>query len=148
MGALVQSKAQNETFPTQGVSNARLFKVYDNPKEDKTDQFELIGFGNTSFSASNVSDGTAGSFNHNVQIVVGLVAIKAGTNSFQLNFYTSPNNVQQAASFNNGVLNIYYPIALYDAIRTKLEQAFAAKRKVIIKVTQKPNGYREGILLL
>ena len=43
--------------------------------------------------------------------------------------------MQQAATYSDGTLNIYYPVAVYDDIRTKLEQAFAARKKVTVKVT-------------
>jgi hypothetical protein len=137
----------NETTPGTVNPQSRIFKVYNNPKDEKTDQFDITGFGGTSFTASNTADGTANSYHHNVQIIVGLTTNKAG-NNFQLNFYSSATNIQQAASYTDGTLNIYYPIELYDAIRTKLEQAFSAKKKVTLKVVQKPNGYREGTLVL
>src|SRR5688572_14811587 len=73
----------------------RVFKVYNNPSQEKTDQFDITGFGGTTFTASNTADGTTNSFNHNVQVIVGLTSAKAGSN-FQLNFYSSPNNIQQA----------------------------------------------------
>jgi len=138
--------AQNSETNNSGAGT-RVFKVYNNPKEEKTDQFEITGFGATTFTASNTADGTTNSFNHNVQIILGLTSAKAG-NNFQLNFYSSSNNIQQAATYNEGVLNIYYPVELYDAVRTKLEQAFTARKKVTVKVVQKPNGYREGTLVL
>lgn len=128
-------------------TGTRVFKVYNNPSQEKTDQFDVTGFGGTTFTASNTADGTTNSFNHNVQIIVALTSAKAGSN-FQLNFYSTPNSIQQAATYTEGVLNIYYPVELYEAIRTKLEQAFAAKKKVTVKVIQKPNGYREGTLIL
>ena len=131
------------TMPTV----TRVFKVYNNPTQEKTDQFDITGIGGTTFVASNTADGTANSFLHNVQVIVKLNTSKAGSD-FQLNFYSSPNNVQQAATYTDGVLNIYYPVELYDAVRTRLEQALAAKKKVTVKVVQKPNGYREGTLVL
>ena len=136
-----------EAVPGTSTNATRAFKVYNNPTTDKTDNFDITGFGGTTFTASNTADGTTNSFNHNVQIVVALTSSKAG-NNFQLNFYNSPSNIQQAATYTDGTLNIYYPVQLYDAIRTRLEQAFAAKRKVSVKVVQKTNGYREGTLVL
>lgn len=146
-GTLTASAQPSETTPLKGTTGQRVFKVYNNPTQEKTDQFDITGFGGTTFTASNTTDGTTNSFNHNVQIIVGLTTAKAG-NNFQLNFYNSPNSIQQAATYTDGTLNIYYPVQLYDAIRTKLEQAFAARKKVTVKVIQKPNGYREGTLIL
>jgi hypothetical protein len=142
------SAQQSETNNGNSSNLPRVFKVYNNPSQEKTDQFEITGFGGTTFTASNTADGTANSFNHNVQIILGLNSAKAVSTNFQLNFYSGTNNIQQAASFSDGTVNIYYPVALYDAVRTKLEQSFAAKKKVTVKVVQKPNGYREGTLVL
>jgi len=127
----------------------RVFKVYNNPTNDKTDQFEIQGIGGTTFTASNTSDGTAESYKHSLQIVVALTpANKTGNSNYQLIFYSPNDNMQQAATYNDGILNIYYPVAVYDDIKTKLEQAFAARKKVMVKVIQKTNGYREGTLIL
>ena len=127
----------------------KIFKVYNNPMKDKTDQFEIQGIGGTTFTASNTSDGTAESYKHSLQIVVALTPVnKTGNNNYQLIFYSPNDNMQQAATYSDGTLNIYYPVAVYDDIKTKLEQAFAARKKVSVKVTQKPNGYREGTLIL
>ena len=139
---------QSETTPgTNSNPGVRVFKVYNNPKDDKVDQFDVTGFGATTFTASNTADGTTNSFHHNVQVIVGLTSTKAGHN-FQLNFYNAATNIQQAATYADGTVNIYYPIELYDAVRSKLEQAFAARKKVTVKVVQKSNGYREGTLSL
>ena len=148
---IMNVSAQNETLAEgmkNGIGNQRAFKVYNNPTQDKTDQFEIQGFGGTTFTASNTADGSTNSYNHSLKVIVGLVPNKAGNNNFQLNFYSPGENIQQAATYTDGILNIYYPVSVYDAIRSKLEQAFAAKKKVTVKVIQKPNGYREGVLVL
>ncbi len=127
----------------------KVFKVNNNPKQDKTDQLEIQGIAGTTFTASNTSDGTPDSYKHSLQIVVALTPVsKTGNNNYQLIFYSPNDNMQQAATYNDGTLNIYYPVAVYDDIKTKLEQAFAARKKVSVKVVQKPNGYREGTLIL
>lgn len=144
-GALAVSAQSSEIVP--GTVGERVFKVYNNPAQDKTDQFDITGIGGTTFTASNTADGTAKSFDHSVQIIVTLTTNKAGTN-FQLNFYSSAKNIQQAATAADGTVNIYYPVELYDAVRTRLEQALAARKKVTVKVIQKTNGYREGTLVL
>lgn len=144
-GALTVSAQSSEIVP--GTVGERVFKVYNNPAQDKTDQFDITGIGGTTFTASNTADGTAKSYDHSVQVIVDLSTNKAGT-KFQLNFYSSANNIQQAASAADGTVNIYYPIELYDAVRTRLEQALAARKKVTVKVIQKTNGYREGTLVL
>lgn len=127
----------------------QIFKVYNNPTRDKTDQFEIQGLGGTTFTTSNTIDGTANSYKHSLQIIVALTPVnKTGNNNFQLIFYSPNDNIQQAATYNDGTLNIYFPVAVYDDIKTKLEQSFAARKKVTVKVIQKTNGYREGTLIL
>ena len=141
------SDKASDNVPTLG--RTLIFKVNNNPSQEKTDQFEIQSLGGTTFTASNTTDGSTNSYKHSLQIIVGLIpANKSGNNNFQLNFYSSADNIQQAATYNDGTLNIYYPVTVYDAIRTKLEQAFAARKKVMVKVIQKPNGYREGTLIL
>lgn len=125
-----------------------LFKVYNNPEKDQTDQFEIQALGTTTFTASNTADGSANSYRHSLQIVVGLIPVnRNASTSFQLHFYSPNDNIQQAAMYKDGTLSIYYPVEVYDDIRAKLEQALAAKKKVSVKVVQKTNGYREGTLL-
>jgi hypothetical protein len=139
----------SETEFSKAPAGVRAFKVYNNPTQEKTDQFDIQGFGGTTFTASNTADGTTNSFKHSLQIIVTLVPVnKTGNKNFQLNFYSPTENIQQAATYTDETLNIYYPVTVYDAIRAKLEQAFAARKKVMVKVIQKPNGYREGTLVL
>ena len=154
LGTVCVSAQQNDNPESSrpmlpGRGSGAVFKVYHNPTQEKTDQFEISGVGGTTFTASNTADGTINSYKHSLQIVVALIpANKTGNNNFQLNFYSPTDNVQQAATYFDGTLNIYYPVTVYDDIRTKLEQAFAAKKKVTVKVVQKPNGYREGTIVL
>jgi hypothetical protein len=148
---LLSASAQPTDVDIGSKLPARQFKVYNNPTTDKNDQFEIQSLGGTTFLASNTVDGTANSYKHTLQINMSLIPIKttsvpAGAN-FQLVFYSELQPVQQAATYTDGVLNIYYPISFYDGVREKLEQALLAKRKVYVKVVQKPNGYREGTLI-
>ena len=121
--------AQNDSEISKAPQGRIAFKIY-NPTEDKTDLFDIQGIGGTTFTVSNIP------------------ANKTGNNNFQLNFYSPNENIQQAATYADGTLNIYYPVAIYEDIRTRLEQAFTAKRKVTVKVIQKTNGYREATLVL
>ena len=116
---------------------------------EKNDQFEIQGFGGTTFTASNTVDGSTNSYKHSLKIVVGLVpVVKTGNTNFKLIFYSPTDNIQEAATYSDGTLNIYFPEAVYEDIKAKLEQAFAARKKVMVKVIQKPDGYREGTLVL
>lgn len=124
-----------------------VFKVHNNPAQDQTDQFDIQGMGGSSFTVSNTADGSANSYKHALNVVLSLIPVnKTGYSSFELNFYSPGENIQQAANYKDGVLHIYYPVSLYTDIRTRLEQAFAARKKVTVKVVQKPTGYREGSL--
>ena len=126
----------------------RVFKVYNNPAQDKTEQFEIQGLGGITFTASNTADGTINSYKHSLQVNVTLLAAgKYYNENFQLIFYSESQNIQQAASYNDAVLNIFYPVSLYQSIKEKLDQSFAARKKVYVKVIQKTNGYREGSLI-
>lgn len=127
----------------------QVFKVYNTVSEEKNNQFEIQGLGGTTFTASNTVDGSTNSYKHSLKIVVGLVpAVKTGNNNFRLIFYSPSDNIQEAANYSDGTLNIYFPESVYEDIKVKLEQAFAARKKVMVKVIQKPDGYREGTLVL
>ena len=150
----VTVSAQNETnsrvSSPDAVLSQRVFKVYNNPDRDKTDQIEIQGLGGVTFTTSNTADGTTNSYKHSPEINLTLIPVKggtSGTSSIQLIFYSPVENIQQAASSNTGVLSIYYPLSMYDGIKEKLDQSIAAKKKIVVKVTQRTNGYREGSLI-
>ncbi|MDZ4795168.1 MAG: hypothetical protein SGI83_12885 [Bacteroidota bacterium] len=119
-------------------------------REATNELFEIQGMGGTTFTSSNTMDGTSNSFKHSLQILIGLVPVAKTPNptiSFQLIFYSPNDNIQQAATSLENKVNIYFPIAVYDDIRSKLEQTFTARKKVTIKVVQQTNGYREGTIV-
>lgn len=117
-------------------------------KEDKIDLIEVTGIGTSAFSTSNTFDGTTSSYKHSLKITVGLLTSGANKEGFQLVFYSPTELIPYAANSDAGVTYVYYPISLYDAIKLKLDQSFAAKKKVQLKVTQKKDGFREGVLVL
>jgi len=137
----------NSSSTKTPVVGERVFKIYNAPTKDVTEQFEISGIGTTTFQASNIADGTINSYKHNMQIKMTLIPVKTGNNNFQLIFYQEYEHIQQAATYADGVLNIYYPIAMYEGIKQKLDQYLAAKKKVFVKVVQLTNGYREGTLI-
>ena len=145
-----QNEPASRTSTPDPVLSKRVFKVYNNPDQDKTDQVEVQGPGGITFTTSNTADGTTNSYKHSPQINLTLIPVKngiSGTNSIQLVFYSPTENIQQAASSGAGVLSIYYPLSMYDGIKEKLDQSIAAKKKIVVKVIQKTNGYREGSLI-
>lgn len=150
MVCIVAAQSQETQRDDAGMLDAslqkRVFKVAQ-PTADRSDIYEVTSLGQTTHTASNTSDGSVASFRHSMRIELSLVtpAYKGGT--CQLVFYGSDDKIQQAASTDNGVVSIYYPLAVYESLRTRLEQAIAGRKKVQIKVTQKTNGYREGVLI-
>jgi hypothetical protein len=117
------------------------------PMEDKVETIEVSGLGQTTYTTSNTVDGSVKSFEHSLRIVVSLNTVGGKPSSCQLIFYTAGDKIQQAAASDNGQVNIFYPVSVYESIRTRLEQALTARKKVQIKVTQKTTGYREGVLM-
>ena len=129
-----------------GRSLKRLFKIQ-NVTEDKTEIIDIINTSNASFSASNMADGSAASYKHSLKITLALSTPASVKGSYQLVFYTINKNIPYAAATEGGVVTVFYPISMYDGIKQKLDQSFAAKKKVQLKVIQKTNGYREGTLM-
>ncbi len=124
----------------------RIFKSQ-NPPVDKSDVLEVKGLSGTSFSVSNTADGSSNSYKHALRITVGLQMSDNKQGNFELVFYSASEGIPYAVVQQAGVTSIYYPVSTYEGIKEKLEQAFAARRKVQLKVIQKTNGYREGTLL-
>ena len=114
---------------------------------DKVDQFQIIRAFGTTFSATNFFDGSPKSYNHTMQISIGLVpeGILGGSN-FQLVFYSPSDKIAQACYYESQqqVLLIYYPISMYDYIKEELAKAFDNNKKITIRITQRADGYREG----
>lgn len=145
------SQAQNaDTDPNviktdRGLSK-RIFKNQ-NPPEDKTEIIDIIGAGSAAFSASNTADGSSSSYNHSLRITIGLTTPANVKGTYQLVFYSVQENIPYAAAAQDGVMTVYYPISMYEGIKQRLDQSFAARKKVQLKVVQKTNGYREGTLM-
>ena len=120
-----------------------FFKVY--PTDEKSEQFDIVGLGATSFSASNTADGTPASYNHAVQVSVPLV-LANNKAAYQIVFYSSDDQVPYSVEQVGSVTNVYFPLSLYDALRSKLEQAVAAHKKVQLKLNYKKTGFREAVI--
>ena len=148
VGFTQTSSSEIETVSSLSEANfqKRIFKTRQ-PEKDLTESWEVAALGQTSYTASNVMDGSVNSFQHSIRIVVGLSTPAYKTGSYQLVFYGADEKIQQAASLENGVVSIYYPLATYEALRSRLEQALVARKKVQVKMAQKTNGYREGVLV-
>lgn len=115
------------------------------PEADKTEIFEIVGIKGSTFSVSNTADGTANSYKHSKQVTIELTA--SNNSSYFLVFYSPEENIPYTFSPGKGVNNLYYPLALYDAMRQKLEQSLAAKKKIQLQMIQKTDGFREVSLI-
>src|SRR5687768_6093455 len=122
--------AQNESLVTAEKTREKVEFRTKNPSQDQTNQLEITGLGGSTFTAMNVSDGTANSYDHTLTVTIDLIpANKTAATNFQLYFYSTPGKIPHAAFYNNAALNIYYPISLYESIKERLELALAAKKK-------------------
>lgn len=117
-------------------------------KENKEDILEITGIGTSTFATSSTFSGTASSYKYSLKINVALLTSSANKESFQLVFYSPEEALPLAATSEAGVTYAYYPISLYEAIKLKLDQSLAAKKKVQLKVTLRTDGFREAVLIL
>lgn len=115
------------------------------PTDEKSEQFDIIGLGAISFSASNTADGTPSSYNHSGQISIPLILANNKT-GYQIVFYTSDDQVPYTVEQVGAQTNVYFPLSFYDALRAKLEQSIAARKKVQLKLNYKKTGFREGVI--
>jgi len=114
---------------------------------DQSEVLNITGVNSFVFTVSNLADGTEKSFHHNQRIVVSLNISESKSEKYQLVFYSNDDRLPFAVASDLSSFSIYYPIHLYESIKTKLEQAIAAKKKVQLKIVRKMDGYREGSLI-
>lgn len=138
----------NPAMNVEQQANAKVKSamLVNNPVKDQFYSFDIIGTSGTVFTTSNFTDGTTNSYINTQQIIVTLIPADKTKGTFQVIFFTHSDEVLKTASYENNVVKVFYPIALYDDIKGKLEASFAAKKKVVVNVTEKTNGYREGVL--
>lgn len=115
------------------------------PVADKTDLFEVTGIKRSIFTVSNTADGTLESYKHTKRITMELSA--TNNNSYEVVFYSSEEKVPLVIATSTGKPVIYYPIEMYESIRQKLEQSFAARKKIQLQVVEKTTGFREVSLI-
>jgi hypothetical protein len=82
-----------------------------------------------------------------LKIILSLLTGANKSLGYQLVFNPDADKSGYAVELQDGITTINFPQMTFEAIRQKLEQSIAAKRKVQIKITQNPNGYREGVLV-
>ena len=116
--------------------------------QDKDDMIEISGINGTVFTAYNNFDGSPGSYNQMLQISIGLLPVMpGGSYNFSLIFYSPADKISQAAYYDQGVLDIFYPMAMYGEIKEKINQSIHDNKKIYVRVIQKVNGYREGSII-
>jgi hypothetical protein len=146
LNAGAQSEKDPNVFQSGGVLTKRAFKT-DLPAADKTENFEVKAVSGVTISTSNTADGSQNSYKHALRITMDLMMSDVKAGNYRLVFYSEGENIPFAVSRQDGFVSIYYPVSIYSDIREKLDQAFASRKKVTIKVTEKTTGYREGILV-
>jgi len=140
-----KSEEDPDVIRSGGVLMKRAFRT-ELPAADKTETWEVKGISSVVFAASNTADGSTNSYKHNLRITIELLMTDIKAGKYQLVFYSAGENMPYAMSRLEGFTTIYYPVAIYDDIRQKLEQSLAARKKVTIKVAEKTNGFKEGVL--
>jgi hypothetical protein len=128
------------------MQQGRAFKSI-MPQQEKSDSYEVTGSKLISISVANTADGSQNSYKHAMRLVLGLSFSNPKAGPAQLVFYSGGESIPYAEITENGVLNIYYPYEVYETIRQRLEESLAARRKVQLKITEKPTGYREAVLV-
>jgi|JI6StandDraft_1071083.scaffolds.fasta_scaffold00099_4 hypothetical protein len=141
-----KSEEDPEAVRSGGVLMKRAFKT-EMPAADKNETWEVKGISSVVFAASNLADGSHNSYKHSLRITMELTMTDVKAGKFQLVFYSAGENMPYAMSRLDGITSIYYPVAIYDDIRQKLEQSLAIRKKVTVKVAEKTNGYKEGVLV-
>lgn len=117
-------------------------------KEDKIDVIDVTGLGGTTFSALNLPDGTsARGDRYSLKITMSLLTGANKTAGYQLVFNPDGEKNTYAVEAKDGITSVNFPQFTFEVIRQKLEQSLAAKKKVQLKITQNPSGFREGVLV-
>jgi hypothetical protein len=154
----VVSAQKSETVQTANTSKEEAQKVVlkgsqktqqggQSSPNDKTDLIEMSGLGGAIFTVANTNNGSPDTYKHSLRITLSLLPASGKQGSYELIFYPPSENIQFSAMYSDGLLKIYYPISLYQGIKEKLDQSFAARKKVTVKVIQQTNGYCEGSLI-
>jgi hypothetical protein len=112
---------------------------------DNVETIEVIGLGTPSFKASNMADGTYSSYEHSLRVGYPLV-LSGGKSGYALCFYGATEKIPYAVETQGGITTFYFPFATHDLIKGRIEQTIATKKKIVVKLTQQADGYREAII--
>ncbi|MFM8805882.1 MAG: hypothetical protein ACKOD1_00810 [Sphingomonadales bacterium] len=112
---------------------------------DNIEMIEVIGLGTASFKVSNMADGTYGSYEHSLRVAYPLV-LTGGKTGYVLCFYGAAEKIPYAVETKSGITTIYFPISTHDVIKARIEQTIAIKKKIVFKLSQLADGYREAMV--
>lgn len=152
-GTLAFSQNQEHTIPAEGAvitGNEKQVTALNsrNKSADKTDNLEITGMGGTVYSAMNFPDGSSRGGKYALKISLALLTGPNKAAGYQLVFVPEGSTINYSVETQNGITSINLPMSTYSAVSQKLEQDIAAKKKVQLKITQNPDGYREAVLAL
>lgn len=112
---------------------------------DNVESIEVVALGTPSFKVSNMADGTYGSYEHALRMTYPLV-LSGGKTGYVLCFYGAGEKIPYTVETKAGITTIYFPISTHEVIKGRMEQTIATKKKIVIKLTQKADGYREALI--
>ena len=118
-----------------------------NANENKIDLLEITGLNGLVFNSMNYPDVSSRGISHSMKITLSLLTGATKATGYQLVFFPANETIQYAVETQNGTTSINLSMNTFETIQQKLEQYLAAKKKVQLKITQNPNGYREGLVI-
>jgi len=125
---------------------AMLFKPV-SITETTQEVIEVIGLGSPSFSVSNNADGTEGSYAHQLRVSYPLQTV-GGKNGYQIIFYGVGEKIPYSVVKEDGKTVVYFPFQIHDQLKSKIEQALNARKKVQLKLLLEPSGIREATWII
>jgi hypothetical protein len=152
-GTMAFSQNQEHTIPPEGgvtTGNEKQVIALNsrNKSADKTDNLEITGMGGIVFSAMNFPDGSSRGGKYALKISLALLTGPNKATGYQLVFAPEGSTINYSVETQNGITSINLPMSTYSAISQKLEQNIVAKKKMQLKITQNPDGFKEAILAL
>jgi hypothetical protein len=139
---------QHAAFDLRKEKSANKGSVVFKPIRQESDNIELIevvGVGNPYYKVSNMADGTYSSYDHALRVAYPLV-VSGDKTGYVLCFYGATEKMPYAVEAKGGITTLYFPISTHDVIKRRIEQAISTKRKIVFKITQLTDGYREAII--
>jgi hypothetical protein len=117
-----------------------------NKNDDKLNMIEITGVGGSVFSTMNYPDISTKISTPSLKITLLLLTGVNKAGGYQLVFSPESERTAYAVETQTGITSIFFPMHTFEIINQKLDQYIASKKKVQLKITQNPNGFREGVL--